>query len=179
MLKIRCLTVGLLEANCYLLISQGESLIIDPGAEGDKILAEIKKSKTKLKYIINTHYHSDHVGANEFIKQNTQAKILIHRQEKEFINFSVDRFLEQGDEIKIGNLILKVLHTPGHSKGSICLLEKDFIFTGDTLFQFGYGRVDLPGGLLQDIEQSLQKLSQFLNKGMKIYPGHGDSWIVK
>jgi glyoxylase-like metal-dependent hydrolase (beta-lactamase superfamily II) len=178
MTDIKRFIVGELQTNCYLLISQKEGLIIDPGAEGDRLLREIEKSKTSLKYIINTHYHFDHIGANEIIKNQTSAKILIHKQEKGFVDFSVDRFLQENDEIKIGIFTLKVIHTPGHSQGSICLLAENFIFTGDTLFECGYGRTDLNGGSFRHIQQSLQKLALFLKKGMKVYPGHGSPWII-
>lgn len=185
MIEIKRLVVGSLQTNCYLVISNNvfthsEALLIDPGAEGDRILDEIKKNKTELKYIINTHYHFDHTDANEIVRKKTKAKILIHESEKNFVNFSVDKFLKQDDEIKIGDIVLKVIHTPGHSKGSICLLEKSLpvIFTGDTLFEFGHGRTDLDGGSFSDIQQSLKNLSFFLKKGIKIYPGHGDPWVL-
>ena len=173
-MEIKHLIVGELETNCYLLISENELGIIDPGGEANKILKEIREIKAELKYIINTHCHPDHILANEKIKKATGAKILIHETEKDFINFEVDRFLEDGDEIKIGDSVLKVLHTPGHTQGSICLLGENFVFTGDTLFKDGYGRTDLPGGSQKDMEESLEKLSKLLKPGVIIYPGHGE-----
>ena len=159
-MEIKHLIVGELGTNCYLLISGNELGIIDPGGEADKILEEIKKSKTKPKYIINTHCHPDHILANEKIREETGVTILTH--------------LEDGDEIKIGESVLKVLHTPGHTQGSICLLGENFVFTGDTLFKDGYGRTDLPGGSQKDMEESLEKLSKLLKPGMIVYPGHGE-----
>ncbi len=176
-MKIKCLIIGLLRTNCYLLSSGNELIIIDPGGGTEKILTEIKKTKLKLKYIINTHYHPDHTWANKRIKKETEAKILIHKKEEKFINFKADKFLEQGDKIKIGEDILQIIHTPGHSQGSICLVGKNIIFTGDTLFKDGVGRTDIWGGSQEDIEKSLKKLSSILKSGMKIYPGHGESWI--
>ena len=177
-MEIKRLIVGELETNCYLLISENELGIIDPGGEADKILKEIEKAKVKPKYIINTHCQPDHILANEKIKKATGAKILIHEAEKDFINFEADRFLEDGDEIKIGESVLKVLHTPGHTQGSICLLDEDFVFTGDTLFKDGCGRTDLPGSSQKDMENSLEKLSKLLKPGTIVYPGHGEIFKI-
>jgi hydroxyacylglutathione hydrolase len=160
------------------LSSGNQSAIIDPGAEPGKILNEIKNRKGKLKYIINTHYHKDHTGANKEIKKETGAQILIHEKERDFINFEVDKFLKEGDEIKIGEDILKVLHTPGHTPGGISLLGDGFILTGDTLFKDGYGRTDLEGGSEKDLTDSLDRLSNLLKPGMMIYPGHGEPFQI-
>ena len=159
-MEIKHLIVGELGTNCYLLISGNELGIIDPGGEANKILKEIEKAKAKPKYIINTHCHPDHILANEKIEKETGVTILTH--------------LEDGDEIKIGESVLKVLHTPGHTKGSICLLDEDFAFTGDTLFKDGCGRTDLPGSSQKDMEESLGKLSKLLKPGATVYPGHGE-----
>ncbi len=177
-MEIEHLIVGMFETNCYLLISNNELGIIDPGDEAEKILEEIKKTKAKPKYIINTHCHSDHISANEKIKKETGAQILIHEAEKDFINFDADEFLKEGSEIKIGENVLKVLHVPGHTKGSICLAGEKFIFTGDTLFKDGYGRTDLPGGSKKDLEESLKRLSKLLKPGMRVYPGHGEIFKI-
>jgi len=180
-MKIKRLIVGDLETNCYLLISENKLIIIDPGGSVEKILKEIKEIKAKPKYIINTHCHPDHISANEGVKKETGAEILTPKA---------------GDEIKIGvgdsPSVLKVIHTPGHTKDSICLLGKNFIFTGDTLFKNGYGRTDLPGGSQKELEESLEKLSKLLRPGsmnlyfisrlaslrgarrMTVYPGHGE-----
>ena len=151
--------VGDLETNCYLLISENKLIIIDPGGSVEKILKEIKKTKAIPKYIINTHCHPDHISANNKIKEETGAEILT---------------LKGKEEIKIGKSVLKVIHTPGHTKDSICLLGENFIFTGDTLFKNGYGRTDLPGGSQKELEESLEKLSKLLKPGIIIYPGHGE-----
>ncbi len=177
-MQIKHFIVGELGTNCYLLISGNELGIIDPGGDADKILKEIEKAKVKQKYIINTHCHPYHVLANEKIKKATGAKILIQEAEKDFINFEADRLLKDGDEIKVGDSVLKVLHTPGHTQGSICLLGENFIFTGDTLFKDGHGRTDLSGGSQKDMEESLEKLSKLLKPGMIVYPGHGEIFRV-
>ena len=177
-MEIKTLLVGPLLTNCYLTVSGEELLIIDPGGRKEEILKEIAKTKAKLKYIVNTHGHPDHVFGNEGIKKETGAEILIHEAEKDFIKFKPDRFLKGGDLIKTGNNVLKVLHTPGHSRGSICLLGENFIFTGDTLFKDGYGRTDLSGGSQKDLEESLEKLRKILKPGITVYPGHGEIFQI-
>jgi len=172
-MEIKRLIVGALSTNCYLLVSESEVAIVDPGDEAGKILAEVKKTGAELKYIINTHYHFDHTLANKELKQKTGAEILIHEAEKDFINFEADRFLKEGEEIKIGNDILKVIHTPGHTAGSISLLGQDFVLVGDLLFKDGHGRTDLPGGSEVEIENSLKKLAKLVEPETTIYPGHG------
>jgi len=193
-MEIKHLIVGPLLTNCYILISKDESAIIDPGGGTKRILKEIEESKTKLKYIILTHSHWDHAFSALKIKNETEAKILMHKEEKELVSFKIDNLLEEGEEIKIGNNILKVIHTPGHTKGSICLLgtppthrppvrhgerAPNFIFTGDTIFKDGYGRTDLPGGSKEDLKKSLGKLEKILKPGMKVYPGHGEIFEYK
>ena len=170
-MKIKTLIVGPLLTNCYILSSKKEVIIIDPGAGLKKILNEIKGKK--LIYIILTHYHWDHTLAAKKLKEITGAKILIHKSKKDFIKFQPDQYLDGGEEIRLGNEFLKVIHTPGHTKGSISLLDHNFIFTGDTLFKDGVGRTDLPGGSQKDLEKSLKELEKIIKPGMVIYPGHG------
>lgn len=158
-MEIKRLIVGPLQTNCYLLISEGEMVVVDPGGDSDKILEEIKKTSLVPKYIINTHNHFDHIGGNEDIQRETGAEILK---------------LKEGDEIKIGNEILKVINTPGHSKDSICLLGEGFALVGDVIFPDGYGRTDLAGGSEEEMQKSLKRLSKILKPRTRIYPGHGE-----
>jgi glyoxylase-like metal-dependent hydrolase (beta-lactamase superfamily II) len=173
-MNIQRLIVGDIETNCYILSSAGELCVIDPGDEGEYIVDEIKRSGGTLKYIIDTHYHPDHVSANKLVQKNCGGEILIHHKEKDYIDFSPDRFLHEGDAIEFGGENLIVLHTSGHSEGSICLLHKDCIFTGDTVFLNGCGRADLLGGSTKDLEESLERLSKIIKPGMIVYPGHGE-----
>jgi len=175
-MEIKNLIVGDIDTNCYLIIDSGEMAVVDPGGDSDKILEEIKARGEKLKYIINTHYHFDHVLANEPIKKATDAKVLIHEEEIGYINHQPDRFLRDGQEIKIGDCVFNVLRTPGHTRGSFCLIGEDVIFTGDTLFKDGYGRTDLPGGSEKDMLASLEKLKTIIKPGMYVYPGHGETY---
>ncbi len=158
-MEIRRLIVGELNTNCYLLISKGELLVIDPGGEPERITEEIKKTGAVLKYIVNTHNHSDHTLGNK-------------RLEKE--GADILKNLKEGDSIEVGDTLLKVIETPGHAKESICLLENNLIFTGDTLFKDGYGRTDFPGGDEKEMEESLKRLSRIIKPGMMVYPGHGE-----
>ncbi len=163
-MEIKTLTVGILQTNCYLLVSQGELAVVDPGGDLEKILKEIEKTKANAKYILNTHNHPDHTFYNEELSQRTNAKILTG--------------LKENDELKIGDSALKIIHTPGHTKESICLMGNDFILTGDTLFKEGHGRTDLPGGSQEEIEKSLERLSIMLKPGTIVYPGHGPSFKI-
>ena len=190
-MDIKHFIVGPLLTNCYLLVSNGEAAVIDPGGGTKNILKEIEESEAKLKFIILTHGHWDHTLAALKIKKETGAKILLHELEREFIKpapyrnevsgagFKIDKLLKDGDEIKIGNIVLKVIHTPGHTKGSICLLGENEIFTGDTIFKDDYGRTDLKGGSEENLKNSLKKLEKIFHPKMKIYPGHGEIFEVE
>ena len=174
-MEIKKFVIGFWETNCYLLISNNELATVDPGPGIKKVLKEIKKSKAKLKFIINTHYHLDHTFSNKILKKETGAEILIHKAEKnyiKFLGFKPDRFLKDEDEIKINSEVLKVINTPGHSKGSICLLGKDFILTGDTLFKGVLPATHFPGGSEKDLRTSFEKLSKILKPEITVYPGH-------
>ena len=177
-MKIKRIVLGKLATNCYLFISGQESEIIDPGDEADKILKQVEKTKTKVKYIINTHSHFDHILASDELREKTGAAVLIHEEEKKLVNFKVDKFLKEKDKIKIGSAVLKVVHTPGHTPGGICLLSKEVIFTGDTIFKNGYGRTDLAGGSFEKLKDSLKKLAGLLKPGITVYPGHGESFKI-
>ena len=173
-MRIERLIVGRLETNCYLVISDKELAVIDPGDEIKKVLAAIRKENITPKFIINTHYHFDHTYYSLEIKKIIGGKVLFHRAEQDYIDFKADQLLDDGDKVKIGKIILKVIYTPGHTSGSICLLGDNFIFTGDTLFENGCGRTDLPGGSDKAMQKSLKKLAKIIKLGMVIYPGHGN-----
>ena len=193
MLKI--FTVGLMEANCYILYNpdKREGLIIDPGAEASRLIEFIRKEKISIRYIINTHGHPDHVGANREIKKETNAPILIHEYDAPMLNKSqnvlplifpleyssppADTLIKDGDLIECAGMKLKVLHTPGHTPGGISLLTDDSIFTGDTLFSGSVGRFDLPGGSQEILFNSINKILS-LDENLAIYPGHGPSTTV-
>jgi len=196
----RKFVVGQLGANCYLLACEKtkKAVVIDPGSEEDTgmILEILREKGFKLEYIINTHGHYDHIGGNQKLKSHTSAKILIHGLDAEMLadkgkNLSflsgsnllspnADQFLVEGEEISVGFLRFKVIHTPGHTPGGICLILEDIVFTGDTLFAQGIGRTDLPGGSYNEIIHSIKNKLFQLDDDKIIYPGHGrDSTIGK
>lgn len=172
-MKILQLPVGELAANCYLVFSNGECAAIDPGGEPEKITAKINEAGVILKLIILTHHHFDHAQAAEDLKKISGGRILMHEAEKNFTTLKADGFLADGDEITMGGQTLKVMHTPGHTKGSICLSGENAFFSGDTLFEHGFGRTDYPGGSGSAMRDSLVKIYKTISPGVTIYPGHG------
>jgi glyoxylase-like metal-dependent hydrolase (beta-lactamase superfamily II) len=172
-MEIKRIVVGQLETNCYLLASKGEAIIIDPGDEARKIAKEVEAAGVAVKSIINTHNHFDHIGANNELKIKFGAKLLIDRYDDNG-RAAADDLLKDGDVIKIGQESLKVAETPGHTKGSVCLFGIDFVISGDTLFEDGFGRTDLPGGSNLDMAASLKKLDSMIPEGTVVYPGHGN-----
>jgi hydroxyacylglutathione hydrolase len=194
-LFFRCLPVGLLQANCYIIgdLKSNLAAIIDPGGEPELIINVVKKHQLQVKYIFNSHGHIDHIGANRAVKQATGAPILIHQADAdwlihpfkppiglEFIEINsppADEYLHDGDCYNLGELELKIIHTPGHSPGGVCFIVNDLILTGDTLFCGSIGRTDLPGGSDKDIESSLRKIIM-LPDGYLVYPGHGPATTI-
>ncbi len=174
-MQIKIVKVGSLQTNCYIIIDEKsrEAVVIDPGDESHKIIPEIKG--LKIRCIILTHAHPDHFGAVDEIKKITGAPLLMNPEDNWF--FKPDKEIKEGDEIKFGGLTLKVLHTPGHSKGSVCLYIDGHLFSGDTLFSEGCGRTDLPGGSMADMRKSLKRLST-LPDDTKVYPGHDESTTI-
>jgi glyoxylase-like metal-dependent hydrolase (beta-lactamase superfamily II) len=176
--------VGMLMTNCYLVgqVETKEAIIVDPGTDREtevkKILREIESNGFKIKCIVNTHGHPDHTGGNKFFKEATGAPILIHEYDASMLRGPfADQTLRDGDSVQVGAVLLRVLHTPGHSQGSISLIGRDFVFTGDTLFAGSIGRYDLPGGSIHEIKESLKKL-MILPDHMKVYPGHGPTSTI-
>jgi hydroxyacylglutathione hydrolase len=146
-----------------------ESAVIDPSWELEKIFAILKKNGWKVKYIINTHTHFDHVLGNEQVAEVTGAKIIQHRNSTRFKDIPV----EEGQIIPVGKVMIRILHTPGHSKDSICLVvNNESVMTGDTLFVGNCGRVDLPGSDPSEMYDSLFNKVSKLDESLVVYPGH-------
>jgi hydroxyacylglutathione hydrolase len=177
-MNIHKLIVGPIRTNCYIIASENELAVIDPGDDAGMILDKITELGGRLKFIINTHYHFDHISANNEVKRATGAPVMIHEREKDYADFCADAYLREGDKIKIGNIDLEIKNLPGHSKGSICLAAKDVIFSGDLIFENGYGRTDLDGGSPSEMRESLSKLKDLLKPGMMVFPGHGKEFRV-
>lgn len=188
-LSIERLEVGPLMTDCYILKSGEEMVVIDPGGDGVRILNKVNELGGKVKFVINTHGHIDHIAANGEVVEATGAEVLIHQLDARMlampeINLSMmmgmeinspkpSRLLVEGDILVVGEERLNVLHTPGHTPGSICLLGEGYAFTGDTLFLDSIGRVDLPGGSELQMQNSLVRLERLLKRETMLYPGHG------
>jgi hydroxyacylglutathione hydrolase len=173
---VKCFKVGWLSTNCYVAGCEEtkEAVLIDPGlgsrAEAELILDYIEEKCFKVKYVINTHGHSDHISGNATMKEATGALILIHENGEDRVK--ADRKLCDGDIIQVGNFNLTVLHTPGHTPCGICLLVDNVVFTGDSLFACSIGRTDFPGGSFQQLIKSIKTKLLPLPDSFKVYPGH-------
>jgi len=195
-MKYEVIVVGALETNSYLVFCKEtcECAIIDPAAEADKIFVLITKKSLKPVVILNTHGHIDHIGANKDMKDRFNIPLCIHSldspmlkngQQSEWSFFlqaktspPADSFFEDGDKIEIGESFLQVLHTPGHSPGSVSFVANSFLLSGDTLFCGGVGRTDLPGGNWEKLENSLKNKILTLPDNMIVLPGHGPSTTI-
>ena len=191
-MKILTYRLGIAHTNCYLIYDEksNKACLIDPAEYYDRILDVIESKGLSLEYIILTHGHFDHIfGANTF-RDKTGAKIAAHEVETEYLENSeksltsiqggetvfADILLKKNDILTFGDISLKVIHTPGHTKGSCCFIceSEKVMFSGDTLFKNGIGRFDLYGGNYGILMESLRELKN-IKENYKIYPGHGDS----
>ncbi len=193
---IKKLVVGPFSSNCYIIGSESnkEGLIIDPGADADEILKNVKDLELKVKFIVLTHGHIDHTGALKEVKDATEAEVAIHADDAKSLQegkslsamFGLsyppppppDQLLKDGDSIDISDLHFLVLHTPGHSPGGICLLGHGVVFSGDTLFNYGIGRYDLPGGNYNQLMNGIHTKLMTLPDNTIVYPGHGPETTI-
>ncbi len=190
-MKIQQVVVGSMGVCCYILSCEktGQAALIDPGGNADELLAICEKQELELQYLIATHGHPDHVCGNGPLQKATGAQIVMHRSDAEFFSTAVaksyfsllglpesppaDILVEDGEMIKIGTEQLEVLHTPGHTPGSICLYSSPHCFTGDTLFVGGVGRTDFPGGSGNELSLSIAQRLLTLPPDTIVWPGHG------
>jgi len=190
------LHVGPLQTNCYIVGCEDtkEGAIIDPGGDAKAILAEVERLGLKIEYVINTHGHFDHILDNKEVVKATGAPLAIHSADAPMLTkgggalfFGImgkssppaDTILDEGQVLTLGNIELQVLHTPGHSPGSICLYseEEGVLFDGDVLFNMGMGRYDLPGGDYRILMESIKRLLT-LPDDTTVYPGHGPATTI-
>jgi len=179
----------MLSTNCYVASCHdtNEAIIIDPGldyeSEAQPILDYIEQAQLKIKFIVNTHGHSDHIKGDEIFQKKIDVPICIHKLDAYFLesiqtnSATTNVLLEEGNLVKFGKETLNVLHTPGHTRGCICLVGEYLVFTGDTLFAGGIGRTDFAEGSVTDMNCSLQKLEE-LPDSMLVYPGHGETSMI-
>jgi hydroxyacylglutathione hydrolase len=185
------LVVGSLSANCFIVgrPSTGVGVVFDPGGNSQEICRAVDDSGLDIKIIILTHGHSDHIAALRDVQDKTNAEVAIHTADADFLEgrgsyssqFGIsyrtphppDRLLSEGDKIDIGKMSFTVIHTPGHTPGSICLLTDFGIFTGDTIFRRGIGTTLMPGSSRPQLLDSIHKKLMTLPDDTVVYPGHG------
>ncbi len=189
-MKIHKIVVGGLGTNCYIVVSgQNRAFIIDPGDETEKIKGFLSAHKITAQFIVNTHGHIDHIRANA----DLGLPVYCHEKDRDMISdpnknlmvtffgtfkpVSPQRLLKDGDTVTLDEMEFKVIHTPGHTGGCLCLLSDGVLFSGDTLFKNGIGRTDFPGASERAMQESLRKLA-LLDAGVVVYPGHGEQTTI-
>lgn len=188
------LSVGQLEENCYLVGDPNALLVIDPGDEGERIIAHIQEKGYQVLYVVLTHCHYDHVGAVAKVLEATGAKLLMGAKEKDnYFDKNVtlggyfgaelticepDGLLNEGDVITAGSCSFLVIETPGHTSGSICLFCENVLLSGDTLFYRSIGRADFPTGDLKTLVHSVKEKLFTLDDEVTVYSGHGPATTI-
>lgn len=193
---IKCIPNGLVQSNVYVIGKNGEAVIIDCGCPPDKILEVLNDNKLTAKHVILTHGHFDHIYYIDALREKLDVTVHIHEQDAECLTdpnqngialFQVqgastfgaaEQLLRDGDVVECGGLQFKIIHTPGHTKGGICIYVENALFTGDTLFQASIGRTDFPGGSMMEIEASIREKLYSLPDDTVVYPGHGGKTTI-
>ncbi len=196
-MKIQSAPLGSMSANFYLVTDEdaGELFVIDPGDCPDIAISLINSSNATLKYMVLTHAHVDHIGALDELKKLYDVPVVICREDAPALNDGnlnlctafgmasprqkADILVKDGDFLPFGKNQIKFIHTPGHTKGSMCIKYENVLFSGDTIFNLSVGRCDFPGGSFEEITQSIKNKIYTLDKSTIIYPGHGESTTVE
>ena len=195
MAKIHTLTVGRLQTNSYIVQSRAEAIVVDPGDEPERILGFIKDINSTPTRIIATHTHFDHVLGVDGVRKATKTPFLIHPDDLSMLQSmqsrvrqimgyevppppKVDGYIKDDDLLRVGDETVRVLHTPGHSPGSISLSGDGYVLTGDALFNQSIGRTDLPGGDLKTLIHSIRERLFKLDDATIVYPGHGPETTI-
>jgi glyoxylase-like metal-dependent hydrolase (beta-lactamase superfamily II) len=196
-LIVVALPVGLIQTNCYVVGCEEtkEGAVIDPGGHPERIMAEVERLGLEVKYVLNTHAHFDHTDANGAVVKATGATLALHPQDLPILKAAggaamfglhadpsplPDLELHGGDELEVGNLRFRVLHTPGHTPGHVCFYEaaEGILFDGDVLFYRSIGRTDLPGGSWKQLMDSIQRELFALPDETVVYSGHGPKTTI-
>ncbi len=190
---VSTIIVGAIQTNCYVVKcpETGAVLVIDPG--DDHVL--IERGLTRLDVIIYTHGHFDHVGGSAMLVKRFAPETMIHRADADTMasaashgaewGFKIhqpppaDRFLEEGDSVEVGRLTFLIKHTPGHSRGSICVEGHGLLFSGDTLFAGSVGRTDLPGSSPEEMRNTLKRIAMHFDRSTAVFPGHGSATTME
>ncbi len=187
--------MGQLVTNCYMIVNGDDALIIDPADRADFLYAKLSDKKLKLKYILLTHAHFDHMLAAEKLRKLTSAPLCVHELDAQGVTVPeysyltavgithgfapADRLLKDGQVLTLGDDKITVIHTPGHTKGSCCFAYANDVFSGDTIFDEGCGRCDLYGGSETQMQRSLSYLhGKYDGTGVRFHPGHGNSFTL-
>ena len=188
---IKAIPAGIYDANCYILVEEKarECAIIDPGGDSQRLISQIDELNAKPKFILLTHGHVDHVGGVIDLVKKYNIPFYISKTDEEYMEKDdfvfgtlpkASRYLKENDILKLGDEIIKVLETPGHTKGGLCfLLNNDKLFTGDTLFYGSIGRTDFIGGSMSEIVNSIKEKLLPLGDNVDVYPGHGDMTTIE
>ena len=194
--RIVAITVGPFAMNCYLLADQdsGQAILIDPGAESERLIRKIEAEHRRLLYIVNTHGHIDHAAEAGIVQKHFKVPFYIHRDEAPVLESlnrqgalfgievtekpEVTSYLQDGDTLRLGSITGSVLHTPGHTPGGLALLFGRHVFAGDTLFRDSIGRTDLPGGNYEQLLRSINTKLLTLSDDTRVYPGHGPATTI-
>lgn len=196
-LKILIKPAGIYAANCYIVFSKNtrKGIVIDPGGDVDDIIHDLKINNIEVEYIVLTHGHGDHIGGVKELKEKLNVPVVIHKEEADMLSNAdlnltsimsmkkteliPEKTVEDGEKITFGDLEGKIIHTPGHTKGGMCILVQDNLFCGDTIFKGSVGRSDLYGGDYETLIKSIKEKILTLPDETRLFPGHGQSTTVE